>query len=158
MQKLKDKFNLWWKIYFSSSPISYGKFFEYFEKKVKVFGLPKKDLCEYRMTQVYDENNQPTEVFYYSNKSLGANTTYKQVTMKEFTSYFNLEFMTREKNNGIFKKKTRTKAIRFWGKTKLIVNTPYMIEIFPGDYIAISNDLLMVIPKKKFKKLFKIFG
>ena len=103
----------------------------------------------------YRQNNQPTEEFYYSNKSLGPGTTYIPCTMKEFTSSFNLEFSGREKNNGIFKKKTKTKVFRFFGKKKLIVNSPYMIEINFGDYIAISNGLIMVIPKKLYKNLFK---
>jgi hypothetical protein len=53
------------------------------------------------------------------------------------------------------KKKTKTKVFRFFGKKKLIVNSPYMIEINFGDYIAMSNGLIMVIPKKLYKNLFK---
>lgn len=152
---MKDNIKLWWKIYFGSTPIAYGKFFDFFNKAIEKFGLAKNDLCEYRLTQVYDELNQPTEQFYYSNKSLGPGTTYIPCTMKEFTSSFNLEFVSREKNNGLFKKKTKTKLIQFWGKKKLIVNSPYMIEIKFGDYIAVSNGLIMVIPRKLYKNLFK---
>lgn len=151
----KENVELWLKIYFGNSPISYGKFFDFYNKTIEKFGFSKTDLCEYRLTQVYDENNQPTEEFYYSNKSLGPGTTYIPCTMKEFTSSFNLEFSGREKNNGIFNKKTKTKVFRFFGKKKLIVNSPYMIEINFGDYIAISNGLIMVIPKKLYKNLFK---
>jgi hypothetical protein len=75
--------------------------------------------------------------------------------MKEFTSLYNLEFMSRENNNGIFKKTTKTKILRYLGRSKMIVNSPYMIKICFGDYIAISNDLLMIIPRKDKKKLFK---
>ncbi len=152
---MKDNIKLWWKIYFGSTPIAYGKFFDFFNKTIEKFGLAKNDLCEYRLTQVYDELNQPTEQFYYSNKSLGPGTTYIPCTMKEFTSSFNLEFAGREKNNGLFKKKTKTKLIQFWGKKKLIVNSPYMIEIKFGDYIAVSNGLIMVVPRKLYKNLFK---
>jgi len=151
----KDNVKLWWKIYFGNEPISYGKFFEFFNNTIKAFGIPKVDLCEYRLTQVYDHLNQPTEEFYYSNKSLGPGTTYIPCTMKQFTSSFNLEFFGREKNNGIFKKKTKTKVFKFLGKKKLIVNSPYMIEINFGDYLAVSNGLIMVIPRKLYKKLFK---
>jgi hypothetical protein len=41
------------------------------------------------------------------------------------------------------------------GKSKIIVNSPYMIKINFGDFIAISNDLLMIIPRKDKKKFFK---
>ena len=97
-----EKIKLWFKIYFGKSPISYGKFFEHFGPIIKKIGFAKSDFCEYRMTQVFDQNNQPTEEFYYSNKSLEM-TTYKPTTMKEFTSMFNLVFQCRENNNGIFK-------------------------------------------------------
>jgi len=153
--KKMEKFKLWLKIYFSKSPISYGKFFEHFNPIIKKIGISKEDLCEYRLTQVFDENNQPTEDFYYSNKSLGPNTTYKSTNLKEFTDNYNLEYLTRERNNGIFNKKTKTKIFPFFGVSKLIVNTPYMIKINFGDFIAISNDLLMVIPKSMKKNLFK---
>jgi hypothetical protein len=149
-----DKYKLWLKIYFGNLPIAYGKFYEHFAPLIKKFGIAKKDYCEYRLTQMFDQNNQPTEDFYYSNKSLEF-TTYKQTTMKEFTSLYNLEFVCRENNNGIFKKHTKTKILRYLGKSKIIVNSPYMIKINFGDFIAISNDLLMIIPRKDKKKLFK---
>jgi hypothetical protein len=156
MQKIKEKFILWWKIYFGSMPISYGKFKEHFAPFIQTIGIPKKDLCEYRLTQVYDEStHEPTDEFYYSNKSLGSNTTYKPTTMKEFTNSYNLEFLCRDRNTGLFNKKTKTKTLIYLGKKKMIVNSPYMVEVKFGDVIAISNDLLMVIPRKIYKKLFR---
>ena len=151
----KEKIILWWKIYFRPEPISYGKFYEFFNKIVNKYGFSKKDLCTYRLTQVYDHENRPTDEFYYSNKSLGANTTYKQTYMKEFMSSYNLEFAGRDKNNGLFTKNSKTKVFWFLGRNKLIINSPYMVHIKFGDFIAISNDLLMVIPIKEFKQLFK---
>jgi hypothetical protein len=155
MSKFKDKMMLGLKIYFGTLPISYAKFFEHFSPIVKILGTPKRDYCQYRLTQVFDELNEPTEEFYYSNKSLGANTTYKPTNLKEFTKLYKLKFIERENNNGIFNKQTRTKVILYLGRKKAIVNSPYMIEIKFGDYIAVSNNLLMVIPRKMQRKLFR---
>lgn len=121
------------------------------EKKGKMY----QDLCEYKLTQIFDEMGQATEEFYYSNRSLEDKTTYKTTNVKEFTSSYNLSFLRREGNHGIFSKNTPSVIVRYYGINKVVVNSPYMIPLKFGDYVCIANGLLMIIPKEKFETLFK---
>lgn len=148
MKKLK----LFKKIMFESHPISYTKAFEYFMPLIKLFGRNYNDLCDYRLTQKFDFDNNPTNIFFISNRSL-EKTTYTVLSIDE-VSKLNFNFLRSEMNHGIYKSNNKAKAIKYFGKSKQLVNSPYMIELNFGDYIVISNELMMVVPKKKFKLLF----
>lgn len=141
------------KIIFSTDPVSYSKMAELYQPLCNLFGKKLLDNSEYRLTQIFDPENNSYNLFYFSNRSL-EKTTYKQITFKEFAN-FDFSFIRSEMNHGIYKNNKKVKAIKYFGKSKLVVNSPYMIEINSGDYIVFSNDLMMVVPKNKFKLLFK---
>ena len=151
MEKIKTLF----RVYCSKELISYSKMCEYFVPFIEKKGKMYQDLCEYKLTQIFDGMGQATEEFYYSNRSLEDKTTYITTNVKEFTSSYNLDFLRREGNHGIFKKNTPSAVVRYYGVNKVVVNSPYMIPLNFGDYVCIANGLLMVIPKEKFETLFK---
>lgn len=150
MQKIKT----FYKLFFTSDLISYQKLYEIMIKLINRFGKEHNDNSEYRLTQIFDTENKPTESFYYSNYSLGPFTTYKTVSLEDFTNNFGLEFVRAENKHGIFTKNTKTKILKFYGKSKTIVNSPYMIELNKGDYLALSNDLILIVPKDQYLSLF----
>lgn len=149
-----EKIKQFFKIFFDNNPISYIKLHEFFSPVIEKNGKQYNDLCLYRMTQCFDDENKPSEFFYYSNHSLGENTTYQSTTAIEFTKNYNLLFNRRENNHGLFNKNSKTKLIRYWGKSRKVVNSPYILNLNFGDYLALSNNLLMFIPKNKKKELF----
>lgn len=150
MQKIKT----FYKLFFTSDLISYQKLYYIMFKWINSFGKKLNDNSEYRMTQIFDTENKPTEFFYYSNYSLGPLTTYKSVSLEDFTNNFGLHFVRAENKHGIFTKNTKTKIIKFYGKSKKIVNSPYIIELNRGDYLALSNDLILIVPKNQYSNLF----
>lgn len=144
------------KIYFDNTIISYDKFYELVSHYVIEFGKSYNDKSLYRLTQCFDAENNPSEYFYYSNYSLGKNTSFKSVRALEFTKSFGLVFLKRENNHGIFNKTTKTKVWKYWGKSRQVVNGPYILKINFGDYLSLSNDLLLIIPKQNMKQYFSL--
>lgn len=124
----------------------FGSFALYFGKKFN-------DYSEYRLTQMFDIQNNPSNTLYLSSRSLNK-TTYKNISLEDLSS-FNFEFVRSEMNHGIYKNKNKVIVLKYFGRAKQLVNTPYMIEVNFGDYIVFSNGLLMIVPKNKFKSLFK---
>ncbi len=147
-----EKIKLYTKIMFDASPISYGKMYEFFGPAAIKFGKKYKDNSEYRLTQKFDIDHNPLDSFYLSNRSL-EKTTYMEVGLEDI-SKFNFEFVRSEMNHGIYANNNPATVLKYLGRSRQLVNSPYMIDLNFGDYICFSNGLLMVVPKDKFNKLF----
>ena len=147
-----EKIKLHLKVMFDKSPISYSKMYEFFGPVAIKFGKKYKDNCEYRLTQKFDSNHTPLDSFYLSNRSL-EKTTYMEVILEDI-SKFNFEFVRSEMNHGIYKNNNSVTVVKYYGKPRQLVNSPYMIDINFGDYICFANGLLMIVPKDKFNELF----
>lgn len=137
---------------FDKSPISYAKMYEYFGPIAIRFGKKYKDNSEYRLTQKFDIDHTPLDSFYLSSRSL-EKTTYMEVSLEDI-SKCNFEFARSEMNHGIYKNNNTVTVVKYYGKSRQLVNSPYMIDLNYGDYICFSNGLLMVVPKDKFNNLF----
>jgi hypothetical protein len=137
----------------TSKSMSINKFSEVFQPLVEKFGKLYDDLNEYGLEQIHNENGEPTDQLLYFSDSLDV-STYKIILFDDIEAN-NLDFVGSYDNRGIFRKTSKTKVLRYWGPNKMIVNHPNMVPIFRGDYIFITNDLLNVMPKNKFKELFK---
>ena len=148
-----EKIKLFNKIMLDSSPISYAKMYEFYGPMAVRFGKKYNDDCEYRITQKFDIDHKPLDSFYLSNRSL-EKTSYMEVSVEDI-SRFNFNFVRSEMNHGIYKNNNPATVVKYLGKKKQVVNSPYMIDVNFGDYIVFSNGLLMVVPKNKFNLLFK---
>lgn len=137
----------------TSKSMSINKFSEVFQPLVEKFGKLYDDLNEYGLEQIHNENGEPTDQLLYFSDSLDV-STYKIILFDDIEAN-NLDFVGSYDNRGIFRKTSKTKVLRYWGPSKMIVNHPNMVPISRGDYIFITNDLLNVMPKNKFKELFK---
>lgn len=137
----------------TSKSMSINKFSEVFQPLVEKFGKLYDDLNEYGLEQIHNENGEPTDQLLYFSDSLDV-STYKIILFDDIEAN-NLDFVGSYDNRGIFRKTSKTKVLRYWGPNKMIVNHPNMVPISRGDYIFITNDLLNVMPKNKFKELFK---
>lgn len=148
-----EKIKLFNKITFDSSPISYAKMYEFYGPMAIKFGKKYKDNSEYRITQKFDINHKPLDSFYLSSRSL-EKTTYMDIDIESLAK-FNLNFVRSEMNHGIYTNNNSVTVIRYYGKAKQLVNSPYMLDMNFGDYIVFSNGLMMIVPKNKFNLLFK---
>lgn len=137
----------------TSQSMSITKFGEIFVPLIEKFGKPYEDLNEYGLEQIHNDKGQPTDQLLYFSDSLDI-STYKIILFDDIEAN-NLEFMGSYDNRGIFKKTSKTKVLRYWGPDKTIVNHPNMVQVCRGDYLFLTNGLLNIAPKNKFKELFK---
>jgi hypothetical protein len=141
------------RILFSKEPLSYKVVYEFFCKLAAKSLKTYQDLSEYRVTQIFDESGSPKSEFYLSSRSIQF-TTFRVFTIEEMQA-FNLSFMRSEYNHGIYSTSNKAKVVRYWGRKKQIVNTPYLIDVKFGDYLVFTNGLMLIVPKEKFKSLYK---